>query len=214
MIRGRLVAWLALVAALIALGYYGRTTGGKPDRDVLYQWGTAVSGAVSYLFMLGLVLAIAGGEWSLLALRRPRSIAAAGGAALAVLVGIFVLSAILNPFLHPGREQGLTPTHWEPRHAAAYAANAFVVAVMAPVVEELTYRGLGYSLLAPFGALLAIASTGVLFGLSHGLVEALPILAAFGVGLAWVRSRTDSVYPGMVVHGLFNGIALALAVTT
>ena len=141
--RGRLIAWLGLVAALIALGYYGRTTGGKPDRDVLYQWGTAVSGAVSYLFMLGLVLAIAGGEWSLLALRRPRSVVAAAGAALTVLIGIFVLSAILNPFLHAGREQGLTPTHWEPKHAAAYAANSFVVAVLAPIVEELTYRGLG-----------------------------------------------------------------------
>jgi membrane protease YdiL (CAAX protease family) len=212
--RGRLVAWLGLVAALIALGYYGRTTGGKPSRDVLYQWGTAVSGAISYLFMLGIVLAIAGGEWSLLALRRPRSLAGAAGAALTVLVGIFVLNAILNPFLHAGREQGLTPTHWEPRHAAAYAANSFVVAVLAPFVEELTYRGLGFSLLAPFGTLAAILLVGVLFGLSHGLVEALPILAAFGCGLAWVRSRTDSVFPGMVVHALFNGIALALAVTT
>jgi membrane protease YdiL (CAAX protease family) len=34
------------------------------------------------------------------------------------------------------------------------------------------------------------------------------------MALAWLRDRTDSVYPGMVVHGLFNGVALAAAVLT
>jgi sodium transport system permease protein len=55
--------------------------------------------------------------------------------------------------------------------------------------------------------------TGLLFGLSHGLVQALPVLSAFGFGLAWLRSRTGSVYPGMLVHATFNALALALAVT-
>ena len=54
----------------------------------------------------------------------------------------------------------------------------------------------------------------MLFGLAHGLVEALPILVALGVGLAYLRARTDSLYPGFVVHALFNAIALTLAVTT
>lgn len=214
MTRGRLVAWLALVAALVALGYYGRAAGGKPDRDVLYQWGTAVSAAVSYLIMLGIVLWIAGGWRDLLALRRPRSFRRAAGLGVAVLIGIFVLGAALDPILHAGREQGLTPTHWEPRHAAAYGANFVVVAVVAPIVEELTYRGLGFTLLSRFGAAAAIVLTALLFGLSHGLVEALPLLTAFGLGLAWIRYRTDSVYPGMVVHGCFNALALVLAVTT
>jgi hypothetical protein len=34
----------------------------------------------------------------------------------------------------------------------------------------------------------------------------------FGVGLAYLRDRTRSVLPGMVVHGLFNGAALAYIV--
>ncbi len=36
----------------------------------------------------------------------------------------------------------------------------------------------------------------------------------FGAGLAFIRERTGSVYPPMVVHGLFNAVALILAVTT
>ena len=40
------------------------------------------------------------------------------------------------------------------------------------------------------------------------------VLVPFGVALAWLRDRTKSVVPGMIVHGLFNGIALAAAVLT
>jgi hypothetical protein len=82
-----------------------------------------------------------------------------------------------------------------------------------PFVEELTFRGLGFSLLSRFGTLPAILLVGLLFGLSHGLFVSLPILVVFGCALAWVRSRTDSVYPGMVLHGTFNLIALIAAVT-
>ena len=81
-----------------------------------------------------------------------------------------------------------------------------------PIVEELTFRGLGYSLLARYGRWTAIIATGLAFALAHGLVNAFPLLAAFGIGLAYLRSRVDSVYPGMIVHGLFNAVALTVAV--
>ena len=65
-----------------------------------------------------------------------------------------------------------------------------VIAGLAPVVEELTYRGLGFSLLRPYGMASAIIGVGLAFGLAHGLIEALPILSLFGIGLAWLRERT------------------------
>ena len=40
----------------------------------------------------------------------------------------------------------------------------------------------------------------------------LPVIAAFGCVLAWIRARTDSVFPGIAVHGTFNLIALVAAV--
>ena len=102
-----------------------------------------------------------------------------------------MLTIALGPVLHPNREQGVTPDTWQPRHLAAYIANGIVIAVVAPIVEELTFRGLGYSLLARYGRWAAI----------------------IGTGLAYLRSRVDSVYPGMIVHGLFNAIALTVAVS-
>jgi membrane protease YdiL (CAAX protease family) len=64
------------------------------------------------------------------------------------------------------------------------------------------------------GATVAIAGTAIAFGLAHGLVEGLPILIAFGLGLAWLRRRVESTIPGMILHGTFNAIALVLALTT
>jgi uncharacterized protein len=210
----RLAAWLGLVGVLIALAYYARLEYGAPEGDPLYELSTAVNGAFSYAIMLGLVLAIAGASAELLALRSPPAWSRALWLAAATFVGIFVVTGILDRFLHAGKEQGLTPSGWESSHAGAFAANFVVVAVVAPIVEELTYRGLGFSLLERFGQWPAIVVTAVLFGASHGLIEGLPVLTAFGIGIGWLRSRTGSVYPGMLVHGAFNALALVLAVTT
>jgi membrane protease YdiL (CAAX protease family) len=85
---------------------------------------------------------------------------------------------------------------------------------VAPFVEELTYRGLGFAAVRDaHGAAAAIVITALAFGLAHGLVEALPVLTIFGAILAWLRLRTESVYPTMMLHSLFNGIALIAAVT-
>ena len=153
---------------------------------------------------------IAGWHRKLLAFRQPKKWLPALGLAAIVLLATFVVSFLLEPILHAGREQGALPEVWKPQHAAAYAANWIVVAGVAPFVEESTYRGLGYSLFdARWGKWIAIVGVGVAFGLSHGLVQALPVLIFFGSALAWLRSRVDSVYPGMLVHSAFNSLGLA-----
>ena len=133
---------------------------------------------------------------------------------LGVLVAVYVISAAVSPLLHPGREQGLTPDRWDSSRAAPFFANAFVVCVLAPLTEELTFRGLGFTLLRRLGAWSAVVLTALAFGLAHGLVNALPVLFVFGVGLAYIRLRQNSVVPGIVLHGLFNVIALVVAVST
>jgi membrane protease YdiL (CAAX protease family) len=101
---------------------------------------------------------------------------------------------------------------WEPAHAGAFAANFVLFVAIAPFVEELTFRGAGQSLLRFLGQWPSIVLVGVAFGLAHGLLEALIVLVPFGIALAWLRDRTDSVVPGMFVHALFNGAALAYIV--
>jgi membrane protease YdiL (CAAX protease family) len=212
--RGRLTAWIAFVSVFALLNYASRAAGGKPPKDVAYQYSTFVSGAIQYLIVLGIVLAVARPDWGLFALRRPSSFGRAAAIAVGVFVAVYATSAVVSAYSDPGREQGLTPTGWDPHRAAPFVLNFLLFTVVAPAVEELTFRGLGYSLLAPLGLWPAVLWVGLAFGLAHGLVEGLPILVVFGAGLALLRARTDSTYPGMVVHGLFNAIALIASVTT
>ena len=220
MSRARLACWTALVGVIAALNYAARFSGSSAAtthsaRNAVYSYSTFAGGLVAYLFWLGLVLAIAAGRRDLLALRRPASLRRAAGLAVAAIVAIYALEALISLLplpQSPGKEQGLTPTHWEPAHAGAFAANLVLFALVAPLVEELTFRGLGQSLLAFLGQWPSIVLVGFAFGLAHGLVEALLVLVPFGMALAWLRARTDSVVPGMVVHGLFNALALAAAV--
>jgi membrane protease YdiL (CAAX protease family) len=212
---GRLVAWVVLVGALALFAYLGRAAGEDPPEEPLYQYDTAIGSAILYGLVFAAVLLICQGTSvrHMLALRKPES----WGRAALISLGIFgimlLLGAALDPFLDAGEEQGLTPEEWQSDRAAAFAANVGVVAGVAPIVEELTYRGLGFTLLARFGQTAAILLAALAFGLGHGLVTALPILVAFGVGLAYLRSRTHSVYPPILLHSAFNGLALALAVT-
>lgn len=212
--RGRLTAWLVLVSVLALLGYASRAAGGKPPKNAAYHYSTAVSGLVQYAIILGVVLAITSPQWRLLALRRPSSYGRVLSTAAVAFVAVYATNAVVSAFSNPGREQGLTPEHWDPHRATPFVVNFVVFVAVAPAVEELTFRGLGYSLLEPLGRMTAILVIGVAFGLAHGLLEGLPILIVFGAGLAVVRSRTDSVYPGMAVHAAFNGIALIVSVTT
>jgi membrane protease YdiL (CAAX protease family) len=204
------------VTAIAALNYYSRFAdpSSSSTHDEIYSWSNFVGGVIVYAVWLLFVVGIAADRMDLLALRRPRSWGRGIGYAGGALVGILLTGAVVSllPLPEsPGSEQGLTPTHWEPRYAAAFAAN-LLFAVIAPIVEELMFRGLGQSLLQIFGRIPAILIVGVAFGASHGLVEGLLVLVPFGIFLAIVRDRTDSVYPGMLVHGLWNGSVLLLAV--
>ena len=216
--RGRLVGWLVLVGALIALSYYSRY-GVDTDTDeseLLYSYATAAAGLVQYGVMLGLALLIARGTdlRETFALRRPRSWGRAAWQTVVALVAIWALGAALSPVLNAGEEQGFVPDEWRSDKALAFAVNAAVVALVGPVVEELLFRGLGYSLVAAiFGVGAAVIVTSLAFAGAHGLLEGLPILFAFGVAVALLRRATASVYPGIVLHCVFNGIALAAGVT-
>jgi CAAX protease family protein len=208
----KLAGWLALVGTLAALNYSSRLTQGKPPRDALYQYSVAVGGLILYAIVLGIVLWIARDlSREQLGLRRPVSWINAFWLAVGLIVLVFIVEAALEPLLHATREQGLEPPHWNPHKEAPFALNAAVVVIAAPLVEELTFRGLGYGLLLPYGVFVAIVGTAIAFAAAHGLVAGFPALLIFGLAIAVLRWRTKSVFPGMLFHATFNGAALILA---
>jgi len=210
----RTAAWAVLVGSLVALAYGSRLSEGKPPDNALYRYETAVGGISVYVILLLVVLWIGHGlpKREFLALRRPSSWGRALGLALGAYVAIFIGAGLLLIALDAGGEQGLTPDDWESSHLGAYAANFVAIALVGPIVEELTYRGAGMTLLQPWGTAVAVLVTAVGFGLGHGLVLALPALVLFGLVTALLRLRTNSVYPSMLVHCAFNATSLIVAV--
>ncbi len=105
-------------------------------------------------------------------------------------------------------------------HGAGYTLIALCTVVGAPFFEELFFRGVLLRALARLfgtfggwvGPALAIAVTGVLFGLAHAESLQLLGLAVFGIILSFVAYRTGRLGMNMVAHATFNLTALAAAV--
>jgi hypothetical protein len=99
--------------------------------------------------------------------------------------------------------------------AEAWSLTIFGV-TLAPLIEELFFRGFLYPVLARrLGVVLAIILTAAGFGLIHGpqLGRAWgPVLVIFIVGIALTVTRavTKSVATGILVHIGYNGTLSAL----
>jgi membrane protease YdiL (CAAX protease family) len=206
--RNGLIAWLTLATILVVLGFVGQASG-ESDPDLFYKYGLAVSSIVIYGILVALTM------WAATAYGHPLD--ALGlrsfplkwmGIAVGLIFLVFALAIPLERILHAGEEQGYAPDVWRPERATAYFVNGVVAATVVPFAEELFFRGLGVRALAFLGGTAAIVATAVAFALGHGLLVALPIFVAFGAALGWVRLRSDSVWPGIVAHGLFNALAL------
>jgi len=83
------------------------------------------------------------------------------------------------------------------------------LAVGAPIVEELFFRGLLLrSLTRWLGPVAGIAVSAVVFGLAHFELLQLPALIIFGLFLGTLAYKTGRLGPGMVAHAAFNAVTV------
>ena len=92
-----------------------------------------------------------------------------------------------------------------------------VVSVMAPLAEEMIFRGFVYGWLAkvmPVG--FAVVISGAIFGVVHQVPLLIIPLWAVGIVLALMYRGSKSLWPGVAVHALFNlpGIIAILSSTS
>ena len=212
----RLAWWTGIVAFMATIAYLGNLTTDREGNDVAYQWETSIATAAQLAIELGIVLALTWGlnRHEFLALRRPTSWWRAAGISTIVIIGVFIVGAVVSQFGNADREQGLIPDYFDSSRAAQFFAFAAVVVVGAPVVEELMFRGVGYGLLERLGRGRAIVLVGIAFALAHGLVIGFPVIATFGIGLAFLRARTASIYPCILLHASFNAFGLAVGIAS
>jgi uncharacterized protein len=152
-----------------------------------------------------------------LGLVAPASWPRAMGLALLTVIAALAVSALLEPILHAAREQGLAPAASRPAGTSAILGAALAcvaLAVVGPVVEELLFRGLlTAAFRRRFGPMRTALVTAAVFALAHVLPRVIPPVFILGLALALVYERTGSALPGILVHCLYNGIAVAAALT-
>lgn len=206
-----LVAWVAVAIGLIALAF-GQ---GDIPRDLIYQYDLAIGTVVSFALLLAVTFMISLAYGDPLPAVGIRSFSWRWlWIALGLIVLAVIVSLLLEPILHAGRDQGLAPERWEPDRAPAFITNAIVIVTVVPLAEELFFRGLGVRALAPLGGAVAVAGTAVAFALAHGFLTGFPPLFLFGLAVAWVRLRSDSVWPTVIAHGAYNLLGIAAIVLT
>jgi membrane protease YdiL (CAAX protease family) len=127
------------------------------------------------------------------------------GAAVLTLLAAEALIVLLGPF---GRLQDLLAQ----ARAEAGAVGAANAVLLAPVGEELLFRGLLFTRLrAILGAFAAVAVSGLAFAAfhaEHGIGYVLSMIPA-GAFLGFAREHSGGVALPMLLHAVMNGAAVA-----
>lgn len=87
----------------------------------------------------------------------------------------------------------------------------FTLVVLAPVVEELIFRGFMFEKIrARSGFVMTTLLVSVLFGLAHfmgGGWVAVVVTFSLSVVMCLTREVSGSIYPAMIIHAMNNGLA-------
>lgn len=173
--------WLSLVAAVVVVSHYLGTRDVRADVGLSVRW--------RFDLPIGLVAGI--------------------GTQLVIVPLMYLPFERSNPTLKHRLGTPATSLTGAVHGAWEDVVLFLLLAVGAPIVEELFFRGLVLrSLTKWLGPIVGIAGSAVLFGLAHGELLQLPALIVFGLILGTLAYRTNRLGPGMVAHAAFNAVTV------
>jgi len=150
----------------------------------------------------------------------PEVKAGAGFGALLYPVIVFGVGIVVNLLLQVITGKSVRSPRQLPAHlsAAGVAVSIVYAVVIAPVHEELFFRGILFRSLADRHSFaIGAAGSGLAFGLIHyvpgpwyGSVLLMSVMVFTGVALAWFYERRGNIAASMVAHATFNVIGLTL----
>ena len=127
---------------------------------------------------------------------------------LGTVGGLAVSVAVTQIGIEP---QGIKQAMEVAREPAMFAASLAVMAGLAPLVEELVFRGLLYGWLCRWGTGVAWIVSSLAFAAAHVEPAHVVLVLPLGLWFGWLRRHTDSLWPSLVAHMVNNGIAVAAA---
>ncbi|OFW60260.1 MAG: hypothetical protein A2W01_09015, partial [Candidatus Solincola sediminis] len=137
------------------------------------------------------------------------------GGVVALLSSFAIYLIVYNVFrILTGRDPGTSESqNMQTLTGFALFLALLGVVVLAPVFEEVFFRGLFYSALRRrLGVALGVLVSAIVFGVLH--FEPLSMLSLIMVGaiLAFLYERTDSLFAPMLAHALYNGVVILIAI--
>jgi len=91
--------------------------------------------------------------------------------------------------------------------------SLLLLSVLAPIVEELVFRGLLYGWIAGrWGGTAGLVVSSLAFAAAHWEPAHIILVLPLGFLFGWLRRRTDSLLPSLFSHIVNNGFALLAAV--
>ncbi|MGN0553760.1 MAG: lysostaphin resistance A-like protein [Oscillospiraceae bacterium] len=78
--------------------------------------------------------------------------------------------------------------------------------IIAPIAEELFFRGVVLKQTARVSTRFGIIFSGVMFGLMHGNPYQFVMAATIGIYFAYITVKTDSLIPAIICHAAVNGM--------
>jgi membrane protease YdiL (CAAX protease family) len=135
----------------------------------------------------------------------------AGAVPLALLAYVLVIIAgILGGALFPHAHNN-QPTAVRGAFGHYLPLAVIAVSLIAPFAEETLFRGFLFGWLRGRVPLwLAVAISSLVFALAHGELALLLPTFTLGCLLALIYHRSGSLWPGMIVHGVFNLVGVTL----
>ena len=125
------------------------------------------------------------------------------------LVAILEERAAQNGWIPEIPVQQILQVILETRSAWVLALAAVVAVVVAPISEELLFRGFLQPALGRWtGRWMAIVLGAAFFAAAHMDLYAMPALLVLGIALGYVYDRTRSLAAPVALHMAFNGMTL------
>ena len=152
-------------------------------------------------------------SWEELGLRLPPASAlwyVIGGFVAAIIVGDGGSVIVNHLSHHPHHMQDVAKIFENIRHTPAIIAFILYGVVVAPIAEELIFRGFLFNLGMRYGNFwVGAIFSSLLFGAAHGDIELFLPLTLVGFVLATVYYRSKNLIISMLTHASFNAIAFS-----
>jgi dihydropteroate synthase len=147
-------------------------------------------------------------EWSLFGVAPPRRIVSSVAIFLGLALVALFIAAAANALFDVRQPTEDTLFGGSTGYELFVAASAIL---FAPWVEEISVRGFLFGGLARrFGFWVAAPISAALWAGAHFEIFVLVLFTLWGILLAWLRTRTGSLLPGVALHGSWNTLVTIL----